>query len=146
LEERALSSFVLDFDNDQVGKNKSEHFEFGRSIATLCLDLSTVLPSIIMVDSVAILPTLSFFEQIDDLSNFLARALPETEKNAFLDSIRQVIESSTQTVTEQTEEGEETKQVVREPTEEDKEQTISKIVGVITGGHPGLEGPDKGES
>jgi hypothetical protein len=99
-----------------------------------------------MVDSVAILPALSFLEQVDDLSNFLARALPETEKNELLGSVRQLIESSAKTVTEQTEEGEETKQVVSEPSAEEKEQTVSRIVGVITGGHPGLEGNDRGES
>jgi len=99
-----------------------------------------------MVDSVAILPALSFLEKVDDLSNFLARALPETEKNEFLGSVRQLIESSAKTVTEQTEEGEETKQVVSEPSDEEKEQTVSKIVGVITGGHPGLEGNDRGKS
>lgn len=98
-----------------------------------------------MVDSIAILPALSFLEQIDDLSNFLARALPETEKNQFLDAIRQVIESSAKTVTEQTEDGEETKQVMSEPSEEEKEQTVGKIVAVITEGHPGLEGNDRGE-
>ena len=98
-----------------------------------------------MVDSVAILPALSFLEQIDDLSNFLARALPEAEKNQFLDAIRQLIESSAKTVTEQTEDGEETKQVMSEPSDEDKEKTIGKIVAVITEGHPGLEGTDRGE-
>lgn len=99
-----------------------------------------------MVDSIAILPALSFLEQIDDLSNFLTRALPEAEKNQFLDSIRQLIESSAKTVTEQTEEGEETKQVMSEPSDEDKEKTVGKIVAVITEGHPGLEGTDRGES
>jgi hypothetical protein len=46
-----------------------------------------------MVDSIAILPELSFIEQIEDLSAFLARSLPEAEKSQFVGSINKIIDS-----------------------------------------------------
>jgi hypothetical protein len=99
-----------------------------------------------MVDSIAILPELSFIEQIEDLSAFLARSLPEAEKSQFVGSINKMIDSHTQSQSETPADGEEVKNDVSELSSQEKNDAVNTLVAVITEGHPGFEGVDRGEN